>query len=332
MECKIIGALDIGGTKIAATVANASGPQARIVQSTRKTGSPRTIGEQAVEMLELACREAGFVPDSLSAIGVGSCGPFVLRDGSIALTAPNLCGGSQHSADLPNDWFEIPLEQVLRERFAQVVIRNDCVAALAAERMFGALQNEANCVYATWSTGIGFALCVDGHILHGKNGNAGHAGHMFVGEENDMLCGCGNRGDVEGMISGRNLGHRYGQSVQLLFEAARAGDAAARAQVQHAARVLGRALYDLTVTLDSHVFVIGGSIWSHHGEWLRPQVEHELASRLPALTAGVSIKPAALGELVVDIGALALVMPSHWVAPWRDTRPWQGLAVNRHGA
>ena len=45
-------------------------------------------------------------------------------------------------------------------------------------------------------------LCVDGHVLRGKNGNAGHAGHMFVSDNHDALCGCGNIGDVEGLIAG----------------------------------------------------------------------------------------------------------------------------------
>ena len=53
-----------------------------------------------------------------------------------------------------------------------------------------------------------------------------------------------------------------------------------------------------------------------------PLVRNEIVSRLPALTAGVEIVPAALGSLVADIGALALVMPGDWVAEWRRTEPW----------
>jgi len=178
--------------------------------------------------------------------------------------------------------------------------------------------------------------------------NAGHAGHMLVGEENDMLCGCGNRGDVEGMISGRNLGQSEERAASaassaaiatsapsaaspltapLLFQAARAGNPQALSEIRHAARVFGRALYNLAITLDTRVFVIGGSIWSHHGDFLLPMVENEITSRLPALTRGVTIKTALMGELVVDIGALGLVMPTQWVAKWRRTQPWLRLAT-----
>lgn len=325
MTSLYIGALDIGGTKMAAMVANAQGPVARVTQPTVKTGTRRAPAEQGVALIEAACRQAGIAPDQIKAVGVSSCGPFVRINGMLALATPNICGGQAGSADLPNDWDVIPLEQVLRERFDTVVIENDCVAALAAERMFGAVVGEMDCAYATWSTGIGFGLCVDGRILHGKHGNAGHAGHMLMSEQSDAICGCGNRGDLEGMISGRNLGNRLEKSTADLFAAARAGDPAAAAVAEEAAKLFGRALYNLVATLDLKAFAIGGSVWQHHGEWLAPFVHKEIESRLPALTRGVSIMPAALGSLVADVGALSLVMPPEWISIWSETKPWNRL-------
>ena len=38
----------------------------------------------------------------------------------------------------------------------------------------------------------------------------------------------------------------------------------------------------------------------------------ELCSRMHALTDGVTIVPAGLGNLVADIGAFAQVMPAEW--------------------
>lgn len=321
-----IGAIDIGGTKIAATVANAHGPLARVTQPTVKTGTPRALGDQALALLQSACDSAGIDYKSIAAVGVSSCGPFAPLDGMLGLKTPNICGGLTEDSDLPNDWTVIPLEQVLREHFKHVVIENDCVAALFAERSFGAVRGEPDCVYVTWSTGIGFGLCVDGRILHGKHGNAGHAGHMLMSDQSDALCGCGNRGDLEALISGRGLGNRFGRSTPDLFAAARGGEAAAYAAVEEAAQWFGRALYNLTAILDTRVFVIGGSVWNHHGEWLMPLVRTEIESRLPALTQGVSIVPAALGTLVADVGALSLVMPADWMSQWQSTQPWDVLA------
>jgi glucokinase len=168
---------------------------------------------------------------------------------------------------------------------------------------------------------------VDGHLLRGKHGNAGHGGHMLMDLQSDALCGCGNRGDLEALIAGRAIGQRAGLSTPALFEAARTGDQAARELVEQAARWLGRALYNMTVILDTRLFVIGGSVWMNHGQWLAPIVQREIETRLPALTRGVTVAPAALGALTTDVGALSLVMPERWVPRWNQTQPWHAPAL-----
>lgn len=320
-----IGALDIGGTKVAASIADESGPLFRLTEPTVKSGPAEALGKQAIRLLEGACAQAGIEASKLDRVGVCSCGPFVHVDGMIALSTPNICGGRVQRADVPNDWTAIPLERVLRKRFGHVAIENDCVAALVAERTFGAARDEANCVYVTWSTGVGFGLCVDGHVLRGKQGNAGHAGHLLMSEVSDALCGCGNRGDLEAMISGRNIGIPLDMTAEQLFTAARAGHSPARDAALNAARWLGKGLYNLAATLDSRMFIIGGSVWAHHGDWLRPAVLHEIESRLPALTEGVVVKGAGLGNLVADVGAFSLAIPAEWIDPWRSSEPWLRL-------
>jgi glucokinase len=325
MDTSLIGALDIGGTKIAATVAHADGPLARVTAPTPKSGSVRAVPEQALALLDAACAKAGITRAALAAVGVASCGPFAQAGGMLTLVTPNICGGKCGSPDLPNDWEAIPLEAVLREQLGKVAIEIDTVAALAGERTFGAAQGEQQCVYVTWSTGIGFGLCVDGHLLRGKHGNAGHGGHMLMDPHSDALCGCGNRGDLEALIAGRALGLRSGADTPALFAAAAAGEPAARATVEAAATWLGRALYNLAVILDTRLFVIGGSVWLHHGHWLAPLVQREIDSRMPALTRGVMLRPAGLGAVTADVGALTLVMPPEWHAHWNRTQPWRAL-------
>jgi glucokinase len=202
------------------------------------------------------------------------------------------------------------------------VIDNDCIAALTAERYFGAAQDEPNCAYVTWSTGIGFGLCVDSHVLRGKHGNAGHAGHMLLSEVSDALCGCGNQGDLEGLISGRNLSQRLQQPLEVIFTAAAQGDPTCLAIAEEAAKWLGRGLYNLITTLDLRCILMGGSVWRHHAGLLAPLVEKEIHSRFPAMTEGVVLQSAALGELVADLGALSLVMPESWKADWNVRQPW----------
>ena len=233
--------VDIGGTKVAVSVADAQGIRGRV----------RLIGE--------SCASVGLSAADVSAVGVSSCGPFVIHDGCIELTAPNICGGMAGKArGLPNDWPSAVLEAPLRARFGQVRVANDGIGALEAERRWGALQVNGkpldHCAYVTWSTGIGMGLCVDGRVLHGKNGNAGHAGHMFVSDNDDALCGCGNVGDVEGLIAGNAIPRRFGSAgyadAATLFIAAYTGDTRANAIIDDLCRVMGRTLYNLVVTLD----------------------------------------------------------------------------------
>ena len=318
-----VAALDIGGTKMAACIATASGPLLRVVQPTLTTGTPDTIARQGLRLIDDCCRQLQINPALVQSVGVSSCGPFDVRDDAIGIIPPNLCGGLPNGEDLPNDWTFLPLESVLRERFSTVRIANDCVAALHAERSFG--NAPANAIYVTWSTGIGFGLCVDGHILNGKAGNAGHAGHMLMSDTSQALCGCGNHGDLEGLVGGRNFGKHLGKPLEQIFRDAKAGDPAAMHAVQEAARWFGRALYNLTTILDTEAIFVGGSVWRHNEAMLTPLVVTEIESRFTALTRGVSVQGATLGELVTDMGAFALVMPPPWVQGWRLNRPWQVL-------
>lgn len=320
-----VAALDIGGTKMAACIADASGPRLRLVAPTLKTGTPDAIVRQGLRLIDQCCRQLQRDPLQVQSIGVSSCGPFERRAGALGFVPPNLCGGLPNGDDLPNDWTFLPLESVLRERFATVRIANDCVAALHGERAFGSAP--ANSVYVTWSTGVGFGLCVDGHILNGKTGNAGHAGHMLLSDSEDALCGCGNRGDLEGMIGGRNLGKHLGRAAEHLFDEARQGDANALKVVHEAARWFGRALYNLVTILDIETIYVGGSVWRHNADLLAAPVRAEINRRFPALTRGVTVQDATLGELVTDMGAFALVISPAWVADWRVRRPWETLAT-----
>ncbi|HSV44150.1 MAG TPA: ROK family protein, partial [Ramlibacter sp.] len=231
------------------------------------------------------------------------------RGGLVEVAAPNICGGIAGPArGLPNDWQTALLEAPLRRRFALLRVENDCIAALEAERRWGALQGMDHCAYVTWSTGIGMGLCVDGRVLRGKNGNAGHGGHMFVSDNDDALCGCGNVGDLESLVAGNAIARRHGADAAHLMQAARDGVPAAAAVVGELCRVLGRALYNLTVTLDLQRISLGGSVFLHHSALLLPLLQGQIDGRLPALTQGCTLVPAGLGDKVGDLAALALLV------------------------
>jgi glucokinase len=303
--------IDIGGTKVAVSLSSGAGLEllARRSEATAKAGSNDALAMQVIRMVDEACAEVGIAPDSVRQAGVSSCGPFVMREGMAEVAAPNICGGIAGPArGLPNDWHTALLEAPLRSRFSQVRVENDCVAALEAERRWGALQGFDHCAYVTWSTGIGMGLCVNGRPLRGKNGNAGHGGHMFVSDNNDALCGCGNIGDVEALVAGNAIGRRFGADAATLLQRAEEGDAASRTQVDELCRVMGRALYNLVATLDLRRISLGGTVFCKHTAHLLPRLQAEVAGKLPALTEGCDLVAAGLGDRVGDYAALALLV------------------------
>lgn len=303
--------VDIGGTKVAVSVVDAGGIRGRLVEPTAKQGDSDALARQVLGMIEASCRAAGVQSADIAAVGVSSCGPFVLNQGCVELASPNICGGLAGAArGLPNDWTSVALEAPLRQTYPGVRVENDCIAALEAERRWGALQGVENCAYVTWSTGIGTGLCVDGRVLRGKNGNAGHAGHLFVSDNDDALCGCGNIGDVEALVAGNALPRRFAAypDASSLLNAARAGEAGAVALVDEVCRVMGRMLYNLTVTLDLQRISLGGSVFWHHRDFLLPRLQAQVTGKFPALTDGCALVPAGLAERVGDYAALALVV------------------------
>ncbi|HYP83465.1 ROK family protein [Variovorax sp.] len=303
--------VDIGGTKVAVSLSPADDAPllARRTEPTAKTGDNDAVAVQILRMIDAACAQQGVDPAAIACVGVSTCGPFELHDGMVELAAPNICGGlSGPSRGLPNQWRTAQLEAPLRRRFTRLRVENDGVAALEAERRWGALQGVQHCAYVTWSTGVGVGLCVDGRILRGKNGNAGHAGHSFVvDDDSGAQCGCGNFGDVEALVAGSGVEHRFGQPAAQLMAAAHAGDAAALQTVDALCRIMGRMLYNLVATLDLQRISLGGSVFWHNRDLLLPRLDQELHAHLAPLTSGVELVPAGLGERVGDYAALALL-------------------------
>jgi len=134
---------------------------------------------------------------------------------------------------------------------------------------------------------------------------------MFVSDNHDALCGCGNIGDVEGLIAGNAIPRRFAAlgyaDAAALLAAARSGEAQALALVDDLCRVMGRTLYNLVVTLDLQRISMGGSVFWHHRDFLLPRLQAHVDGKIPALTAGWTLAPAGLGDRVGDYAALALV-------------------------
>ncbi|MCK4359872.1 MAG: ROK family protein [Candidatus Cloacimonetes bacterium] len=323
MKREYIAAVDIGGTKITVSISNIDGIIVKIYQKVKLEGADnKTIPKQVENLINFACNKGKIDIGDIISIGVSTASPFEIRGRYHVVVSPNLCNVPDK-----NTWEYIPLEEELSEAFPtqKIKIGNDCVTALIAEKLFGAAQNEDNCVYVTWSTGIGLGLCVDGNTLHGKNGNAGHAGHQLLEENSHSECGCGNFGDMEGLVSGTAIQRDFNDSPEKAFDEFQKEDGFAKAKtvIENAIRRFSRGLYNVATTLDTKLFVIGGSVFLNNQKVLLPLIENEFKKYFPAMTKNVYFKSSELHNYLGDIAALSLVMPEQWIKIWNKNTPWQ---------
>ena len=170
-------------------------------------------------------------------IGVGSAGP--MTSGGDAVSPLNIPG-----------WRDFPLLARLSGAYAlPTVVDGDAKALAVGEAWKGAGAGVDSFLAMVVSTGVGGGLVVDGRLLDGASGNAGHVGHVVVLPDG-APCPCGGRGCLEAEISGTAIGRRVGGS------AADAGTA----EVERAGRLLGVGLASVVNLLDLSTVLVGGSV------------------------------------------------------------------------
>jgi N-acylmannosamine kinase len=103
-----------------------------------------------------------------------------------------------------------------------------------------------------------------GRLQTGRGGLAGHCGHTLA-DPAGPLCGCGRKGCVEAIASGRGIaaaagGELCGLDAKAIFALAREGHPQAQILIQRSARTLARLIADLKAVTDCACVVIGGSI------------------------------------------------------------------------
>jgi N-acylmannosamine kinase len=140
-----------------------------------------------------------------------------------------------------------------------VMAINDAQAAAWAE--FCALPDEDDMVFLTVSTGVGGGVVLNGKLQRGSGGLAGHLGHTLA-DPKGPLCGCGRRGCVEAIASGRGItaqaqGELAGLDAKTIFSR---DTAQARKLVANSAQTLARLIADAKAITDCQVVVVGGSV------------------------------------------------------------------------
>lgn len=317
MRPAVAAGFDVGGTNIRAEVVGAD-PGLDVA------GPRRVRPPAAGDVVDAVCAMVHTIESELSgpldAVGVG-CAGLVDTSGTVA-TSPNIPGIR-----------EFPLLRLLTERLERpVAVDNDATAALRAELELGAAVGAGDVVLATFGTGIGAALALDGRIRRGAGGLAGEAGHMIV-DPGGPECPCGRRGCWERVASGDALGRaardaaRAGKAPALLErvdgdpeelrgehvgELATALDPVARRLMREFAGWVALGLNNLILLVSPEVVVLGGGL-SELGEVFLAPVRDRLEEvyierrQRPAVelrTAGAGGRAGALGAALLALDVL----------------------------
>jgi glucokinase len=272
-------AVDIGGTKLAVGLVDRAG---RL--SDRRAGPTPAHGDAE----EMWARVAALVEDVRSGdevvVGVGCGGPMT-RDG--ALVSP---------LNIPA-WEDFPL----RDRLAgltglPVHVDNDAKALALGEGWIGAARGVGDYIAMVVSTGVGGGIVVDGRLLDGASGNAGHIGHVIV-EPDGRTCGCSARGCLEAEASGIGIRAATGRDPAEADKVVR----------RRTGTLVGRAVASVVNLLDLRLAVVAGSVALGYGEdfFAAAQAEIDARCRIEFARAARIVR-AGLGDAGPLVGAAAV--------------------------
>ena len=300
--------VDLGGTQLRAAVVDI---ETGAFVAVRRVATPSREGPAAViasmtALVDQVIAASGLPRDGVGGVGVGIPG-LVDLDRGVALLLPNVAG----------NWPEVPLRDRLEQGLKlPVELINDVRAMTLGEWTFGAGKGVDTMACYALGTGIGGGVVINGRLHLGISGSAGELGHQVV-EVNGLPCNCGGRGCLEAYASGPAIaaqaaraviqrrptsigalaGHDLNRiTVEVVAQAARAGDAAARAIFEQAGAYVGMAVSNTLLTISPRKVVFGGGV-AAAGDLLLEPVRRTVRERVFLMPADqVDIVRAELGD------------------------------------
>ncbi len=280
-------AIDIGGTKLAAgLVADDGSLTGRRQCPTAAVGGGEQLFRSLVDLVE-AVRADATDGDPVRLVGVGCGGP--MTKGGVEVSPLNIPA-----------WRGFPLRARLHDHLGLAVhIDNDAKALALGEGWVGAARGRTDFLAMVVSTGVGGGIVLDGRLLEGAAGNAGHIGHVHV---TDDSAGWDRHpaGLLETEASGTGIAVTSGRP-------AAEADAAI---IERTGMLVGRAVGSVANLLDLHLAVVGGSVALGFGRPFFDAAQAEIARVCGDLgfAADARIVPAGLGDAGPLIGAAAVAL------------------------
>lgn len=275
-------AVDVGGTKIAVGLVDSAGEL--LARAEAPTGEADDAEALAGSMLGLVDSVLAGADRAPVVCGVGCGGP--MTPGGELVSPLNIAA-----------WRGFPLRARLADATGlPAFVDNDAKALALGEGWVGGAAGHRNFVALVVSTGVGGGIVLDGRLLEGAAGNAGHIGHVIV-EPDGRRCACGASGCLEAEASGTALRAISG----------RAPAAAPPELVARTGMLVGRAVASVANLLDLRLAVVAGSVALGFGEpfFAAAQAEVDRSARLD-FSAGAVVRAAGLGADGPLVGAAAV--------------------------
>ena len=254
----MIGAVDIGGTKIAVGMVDDSGNVLSRLEC--PTNAARGYANRLARMIDMLRRTSRDVHVEISGIGIGSTG--VVHPGSGAFGDVDLLPGWQGNN---------PVQDLAREFKVTVAIENDADASALGEAGWGAGKSKSRLIYVTVGTGIGAGIILDGQLYRGVDMAHPEISHHVI-DPSGPDCSCGYRGCWESLATGPAMaawfnanaaGERRSPqdlSAAQICQLSKSGDELAQRAVEREAHYLGLGLANLINLFVPDVIVLGGSV------------------------------------------------------------------------
>jgi len=300
-------AIDIGGTKLAAGIVEPGGRVLTWAHVPTPAGlDAEQLWRTLIALISQVLERADVTAAELVGCGSGCGGPMEWPAGVVS------------PLNIPA-WRRFPLRDRLAEWLGDIPVRvhNDAICMVAGEHWRGAGRGRRNVLGIVVSTGVGGGLVLDGRLVQGASGNAGHVGHVVVDPDTGPECGCGGHGCVEAIARGPALvrwaqaegwrpDQRDATAKELAGDAA-LGHPAATAAMRRAGHALGVAIASATCLCDLEVVSVGGGL-SQAGTLLFDPLEEALRAHARlGFARAVSVVPAGLGQNAGLVGAASLI-------------------------
>ncbi|OYV66031.1 MAG: hypothetical protein B7X07_00845 [Actinobacteria bacterium 21-64-8] len=268
-------AIDIGATKIDVAVVVAPGQLVRRAR-VHVAEHPAHLFEALVAQARLVTRDY-----AVATLGVACAGP--MRASGEYVSPLNI-----------SQWRDFPLRAKLERCFELPVrVEGDARALALAEGAFGGARGDSSYLSMVVSSGVGGGIVLNGRLLDGNSGNAGHVGHLTV-VPGGALCGCGALGCLEAEASGRAIGVFTGRP-------AAHADLATR---QRTGALVGQAIGNVCSLLDLERCYVAGSVALGFGSDFFDEASKS-ARRVAQMsyTSDLRIEPSALTDEGPLLGA-----------------------------